>query len=394
MLIAVLPTKPLREDEHVRYARHHSLPLVGVEGQRHLKRARVLIVGAGGLGSPLALYLAAAGIGRIGLVDFDRVDASNLQRQVLYDTADIGRPKSEAAAARLRALNPHVEVVEHAVAFSPANAIDLVRAYDIVADGSDNFATRYLLNDACVLAGIPYVYGSVLRFEGQVSVFAVPGGPNVRDLYPEPPVDALTCGEAGVLGVLPGLIGSLQATEVLKWILGIGDLLAGRVLLVDALTMQFRSFTLDPDPDNPVSGRSPLIRTVGDSVAFTQAQGCALSISSPSAPMSQVPEITVEEYNAMREGDSPPFLLDVRRLDEVDIAEIGGTLIPLDQLPSRLDELEDHRDDPVIVVHCRSGGRSAQATAFLHQHGYTNAVNLAGGILAWSDRIDPSVQKY
>ena len=364
---------------------------------RYINDARVLVVGAGGLGSPIALYLAAAGVGTIGLVDFDEVEASNLQRQILYDTQDIGQPKLRAATERLGALNPHVSLVSHAGPFSASNALALVQDYDVVADGTDNFATRYLLNDACVLAGVPNVYGSVFQYKGQVSVFATPDGPNGRDLYPEPPTDAVSCGVGGVLGVLPGLIGTLQATEILKWILDIGESLIGRVLLYDALSARFRSFTLSRDPDNPVSGEAPLIRSIADSVANTRALGCrppqSLSHSRLEA-MSNVPEISAEEYKTLRDSAAPPFLLDVRRPEEVAIADLGGSLIPLDQLPKRLGELEDHRDDPVIVVHCRSGGRSAQATALLHQQGYTNAVNLAGGILAWSDRIDPSVEKY
>ncbi|MEL7363315.1 MAG: molybdopterin-synthase adenylyltransferase MoeB [Bacteroidota bacterium] len=387
----------MTENEQLRYVRHLSLPSVGENGQLRLKEARVLVVGAGGLGSPIALYLAAAGVGTIGLVDFDEVDASNLQRQILYDTQDIGRPKLRAATERLKALNPHVTVVSHAEPFSATNALALVQAYDIVADGTDNFATRYLLNDACVLAGVPNVYGSVFQFEGQVSVFGAPNGPNVRDLFPEPPVDAVSCGEGGVLGVLPGLIGTLQATEILKWILEIGEPLIGQVLLYDALAARIRSFTLHRDPDNPVSGTSPLIRSIADSVANTRALGChppQPPSHSRLEPMSSVPEISAEEYKTLRDSDAPPFLLDVRRPEEVAIADLGGSLIPLNELPTRLGELEDHRDDPVIVVHCRSGGRSAQATALLHQQGYTNAVNLAGGILAWSDRIDPTVEKY
>ncbi|MEM6782615.1 MAG: ThiF family adenylyltransferase, partial [Bacteroidota bacterium] len=346
-----------------------------------------------GLGSPLALYLAAAGVGTLGLVDDDTVDLSNLQRQVLYTTDDLGRPKLDAARTHLNALNPHVRIETYPTRFAPENALYLVRRYDIVADATDNFITRYLLNDACVIAGVPCVYGSLFQFAGQISVFATPGGPNVRDLFPEPPMDAISCGEGGVLGVLPGLIGSLQANEVLKWILGVGTPLVGRVLLVDALGTQFRTFGLERDPDNPLIGAPPAIQTIEESVAYTTSQGCIPSITPP-YPMAQVPEISVSEYNAMRESDHPPVLLDVRRPDEVEIAEIGGTLIPLNELPTRISELEDHRDDPVIVVHCRSGGRSAQATALLHQHGYTNAVNLAGGILAWSDEVDPSVQKY
>lgn len=365
--------------EHQRYMRHFQLPYVGLEGQRKLKRARILVVGAGGLGSPAALYLAAAGVGTLGLMDFDEVSLSNLQRQILHDTPQVGRPKLESAQVRLRALNPHIKLRLHAEKLTDRNVRDTIRGYHVVVDGTDNFESRYLLNDACVALGIPCVYGSVYRFEGQVSVFAAPGGPNVRDLYPEPPGEALTCDVGGVLGVLPGLVGTVQATEALKLVLGIGEPLVGRLLLVDALTMRFRELRINKNEH-----------------AITAKSSVSPSHQTRSLPtaMSSVPEITVRDYQALRDGDAPPFLLDVRRPDEYEIAQLDGTLIPLDELPERLGELEAHRDDELIVVHCRSGARSARATALLHQHGFTNAVNLKGGILAWSDQIDPTIPKY
>ncbi|MEM8558980.1 MAG: molybdopterin-synthase adenylyltransferase MoeB [Bacteroidota bacterium] len=369
----------LSSTERQQYLRHLQLPLVGLEGQLKLKKARVLVVGVGGLGSPAALYLAAAGVGTLGLMDFDEVALSNLQRQILHDTTHVGRPKLASAQARLSALNPHIRLELHAEKLSAVNVRETIQGYDVVVDGTDNFESRYLLNDACVALGIPHVYGSVYRFEGQVSVFAAPGGPNVRDLYPQPPSNALTCDLGGVLGVLPGLVGTVQATEALKWILGIGEPLVGRLLLIDALTMCFRELRVQKQHD----------------IAITANNATRpLPPSDPPTSMASVPEITVQDYQALRDSDAPPFLLDVRRPDEYEIAQLDGTLIPLDELPNRLDEIEAHRDDELIVVHCRSGARSARATALLHGHGFTNAVNLKGGILAWSDQIDSSVPKY
>ncbi len=374
--------------ERLRYARHLALPEVGAEGQRRLKGSSVLLVGAGGLGSPMALYLAAVGVGRIGLVEFDRVDPSNLQRQILYGTADVGRPKLEAAVGRLRGLNPEVEVVPHPARLTAENALALVGGYDVVADGSDSFATRYLVNDACALAGRPDVYGSVLGFGGQVSVFGAAGGPCYRCLYdrPPPPGAVPSCAEGGVLGVLPGLVGTLQAAEVLKLLLGIGEPLVGRLLLVDALPMRFREWAVARDPACPLCGDHPTITELQDYEAL-----CA---SPPSPAMSAVPEITVTDLKARMDRGEAPFVLDVRRPDEYAIANLGGTLIPLDELPQRVGELEGHRDDDLVVVHCRTGGRSAKAVEVLRQHGFDNAVNLKGGTHAWSDQVDPSMPKY
>lgn len=378
-----------KDPDLARYLRQTILPEVGIGGQRALARASVLLVGAGGLGSPLALYLAAAGIGRLGIVEFDTVDVTNLHRQVLYVTSDAGRPKLEAAAERLRALNPDVEVVPHPMRLDPANALELVRAYDLVADGSDNFATRYLVNDACVLTGVPNVYGSIDRFTGQVSVLAAPGGPCYRCLFPvPPPPDAIpSCAEAGVLGVLPGLVGTLQAAEVLKWILGIGRSLVGRLLQVDALSTTFRELRLERDPDCPVCGDRPSITSLHPTAA-----ACAAPRMASSAPPT-VPEITVRDLKDRLDRGERPFILDVRRDDEYAIANLGGHLIPLDELPERLEELAPYRDQP-IVVHCRTGGRSARAVELLRQHGFEGAVNLKGGTHAWSDEIDPSMPKY
>ncbi|MEM1042077.1 MAG: molybdopterin-synthase adenylyltransferase MoeB [Bacteroidota bacterium] len=380
----------LSPDETRRYARHLTLPTVGLAGQERLKQASVLLIGAGGLGSPLALYLVAAGVGRIGIVEFDRVDETNLQRQVLYGSRDADRPKLEAAMERLRDLNPHVDLVPHPVRLTSDNALDLIGGYDVVADGSDNFATRYLVSDACVLTGTPNVYGSVFRFEGQVTVFCTDDGPCYRCLYDRPPPPDLVpdCAEGGVLGVLPGLIGTIQATEVLKLILGIGEPLIGRLLLVDALTMQFRSLAIPKDPDCPACGTHPTITHLIDYEAF-----CASSATSPMSTSPAVPEVTVRDLKDQIDRGERPFILDVRRPDEFAIANLDGTLIPLDELPNRLEEIEEHREES-FVVHCRSGGRSAKAVQMLREAGFEGAVNLKGGVLAWSDEIDPSMPKY
>ena len=368
-----------------RYSRQMILPEIGREGQERLRTGSVLFVGAGGLGAPAALYLAAAGVGRIGLVDPDRVERSNLHRQVLYATHDEGRLKVEAAAERLGSLNPGVEFSLHPVRLEAENALDLMDGYDLVLDGTDTFATRYLVNDACVLAGIPNVHASVSRFEGQASVFAADSGPCYRCIFEAPPPPGLvpSCAEGGVIGVLPGLLGLIQATEALKLLLGVGEPLMGRLLLVDALGMQFRTLRVDKNPDCPVCGLNP--RT-------TSLHSPRSTCSAPA--MASVPEITVRDFHQMREEGNPPFLLDVRGPDEYAIAHLGGALIPLPELPERIGELDPHRGDPMIVVHCRSGARSARAVELLQQHGFENAVNLKGGILAWSDEVDPSVQKY
>ena len=385
---AALPE--LSTDDLSRYSRHLILPEVGMEGQRRLKAARVLCVGTGGLGSPLALYLTAAGIGTLGLVDFDVVDSSNLQRQIIHSTKDIGRKKIDSAEEKLSALNPAINIVKHETMLSSANALDILKDYDIVADGTDNFPTRYLVNDACVLLGKPNVYGSIFRFEGQASVFATEDGPCYRCLYPEPPPPGLvpSCAEGGVLGILPGLVGVIQATEVIKLILGKGDSLIGRLLLVDALNMRFRELKLRKNPECPVCGTNPTVTALIDYDHF-----CGIVPETPQEKnvKNGIAQITVKELKARRDAGEDVFLLDVREPYEYQIAQIGGTLIPQNDVPNRLAEIPRDRE---IVVQCRSGARSQRIAELLKQSGYTQVVNLAGGILAWSDEIDPAVQKY
>src|SRR5664279_2361870 len=379
----------LTTDDLSRYSRHLILPEVGMEGQRKLKAASILCVGAGGLGSPLALYLAAAGIGTLGLVDFDVVDASNLQRQIIHSTKDIGRKKLDSAEEKLKALNPALNIVKHDTMLTSANALQIIRDYDIVVDGTDNFPTRYLVNDACVLLAKPNVYGSIFRFEGQATVFAYQGGPCYRCLYPEPPPPGLvpSCAEGGVLGVLPGLLGVIQATEVIKLILGSGEPLIGRLLLVDALAMRFRELRLRKNPECPVCGANPTICELIDYNQF-----CGIRGESQEAPLtSAVPEIRPEELKAKLDAGDDIFILDVREPHEYQICNIGGHLIPLGDLPARMNELDSSRE---IVVHCRSGVRSAKAVTLLRQAGFGKVTNLAGGILAWSDKVDPTVPKY
>jgi adenylyltransferase/sulfurtransferase len=388
----------LSPDELKRYSRHLTLPDVGREGQEKLKAASVLLVGAGGLGSPAALYLAAAGVGRIGLVDFDQVEESNLQRQVLYGTSQVGAPKLEVAKERLMDLNPHVTIETHDLRLTSDNALDIIDDYDIVADGTDNFPTRYLVNDACVMTGTPNVYASIFRFEGQVSVFATEDGPCYRCLYEEPPPPGLvpSCAEGGVLGVLPGLVGTLQATEVIKQICGIGDPLVGRLLMIDALPMNFRTLQVQRNPDCPVCGDEPTQTELIDYEAFCglpSGDGASGTAQTDDTDMSDTPEISVQALKKRRDDGDGPFVLDVREPYEAEIASIGADrLIPLDQLEDRLDELDDVRDEE-IVVHCRSGGRSAEAVETLRAKGF-DAKNLAGGVLAWSDEVDDSVPKY
>jgi adenylyltransferase/sulfurtransferase len=388
----------LSPDELKRYSRHLTLPDVGREGQEKLKAASVLLVGAGGLGSPAALYLAAAGVGRIGLVDFDQVEESNLQRQVLYGTSQVGAPKLEVAKERLMDLNPHVTIETHDLRLTSDNALDIIDDYDIVADGTDNFPTRYLVNDACVMTGTPNVYASIFRFEGQVSVFATEDGPCYRCLYEEPPPPGLvpSCAEGGVLGVLPGLVGTLQATEVIKQICGIGDPLVGRLLMIDALPMNFRTLQVQRNPDCPVCGDEPTQTELIDYEAFCglpSGDGASGTAQTDDTDMSDTPEISVQALKKRRDDGDGPFVLDVREPHEAEIASIGADrLIPLDQLEDRLDELDDVRDEE-IVVHCRSGGRSAEAVETLRAKGF-DAKNLAGGVLAWSDEVDDSVPKY
>ncbi len=386
----------LTPEELRRYNRHLILPEVGLEGQKKLKAASVLLVGAGGLGSPLALYLAAAGVGRLGLVDFDVVDETNLQRQVLHGTKDVGRPKLESARDRILDINPHVQVDLYETRLTSENALDIIKEYDLVADGTDNFPTRYLVNDACVLAGKPNVYASIFRFEGQVSIFGTPDGPCYRCLYPEPPPPGLvpSCAEGGVLGVLPGLVGTIQATEVIKMILGIGTPLIGRLLLIDALHMQFRTLKVRKNPDCPICGEH---RTIHQLIDYEQFCGLPSRNSEAAAQQpaeSEVPEITVHELKARLERGDRPVILDVRKPHEVQIASIGhDLLIPVDELSERLSELEPYRDRE-IVVYCRSGARSARATKLLQEAGFRDVKNLKGGILAWSQEIDSSIPQY
>jgi adenylyltransferase/sulfurtransferase len=386
----------LEHDEFQRYSRHLILPEVGLEGQRKLKAASVLCIGAGGLGSPALLYLAAAGIGRLGIVDFDVVDVSNLQRQVIHGTPDVGRPKLQSARDRVLEINPHAKVDLHEVALSSQNALDLFKDYDVILDGTDNFPTRYLVNDACVLLGKPNAYGSIFRFEGQASVFATKGGPCYRCLYPEPPPPGLvpSCAEGGVLGVLPGIIGVIQATEAIKLILGAGDPLIGRFLIYDALRMRFRELKLRRDPECPVCGDAPTVTTLIDYEQFCGLKPAAsASAGTAAAPAAaEVPVVTVEELKARLDAADDLFVLDVREHHEVEICRIAGTtVIPLGELPARLAELPRDRD---IVVHCKVGGRSAKAVSLMREAGFDRAANLTGGILAWIDRIDPSQPKY
>ncbi len=390
----------LTREEILRYSRHLVMPEVGLEGQRRLKAARVLLVGVGGLGSPAGIYLAAAGVGTLGLVDFDAVEFSNLHRQILHGTPDVGRPKIQSAIARLSALNPDVAIEPHETALTSANALELVRAYDLVVDGSDNFATRYLVNDACVLAGRPNVYGSIFRFEGQAAVFAAPGGPCYRCLHPEPPPPGLipSCEEGGVLGVLPGVIGAIQATEAIKLIVGIGEPLVGRLLVYDALRMRVRELRLPRDPGCPVCGEQPTIRGLVDYEAVcgpipgrARAGAEPRAAGTAAAAGARVDEVTPRELEVRIDRGERVFVLDVREPPERAICAIpGSVLIPLGELPRRLAELPTDRD---IVVACRAGVRSARAVALLREHGF-RAWNLRGGILAWIDEVDPSQPKY
>ena len=388
MADAKLPT--LTNEEFQRYSRHLIMPEVGVTGQQRLKAARVLCVGAGGLGAPASLYLAAAGVGTIGIVDFDVVDASNLQRQVLFSINDVGRPKVEAARDRLQGVNPSAKIITHEMALKSSNALQLFADYDVIVDGADNFPTRYLVNDACVISGKPNAYGSIFRFDGQASVFATKGGPCYRCLYPEPPPPGLvpSCAEGGVLGVLPGIIGVIQATEAIKLILGAGDPLIGRLLLFDALKMSFRTLKLQRDPTCPVCGDNPTVKALIDYEQFC-------GILPPSENADEGAEMTVEELKAKMDRQEPFFLLDVRETNEYEISRIAGsTLIPLGELPRRLAELPQGPDAPEIVVQCKMGGRSAKAVNLLREKGFTRSKNLTGGILAWIDRIDPTLTKY
>lgn len=385
----------LSKDDLTRYSRHLLLPEVGVEGQRRLKAAKVLCVGAGGLGAPLAFYLAAAGVGTLGLVDFDNVEESNLQRQIIHSTADIGRPKIDSAADKLHALNPYMNIVKHNTMLTSENALDIIANYDMVADGTDNFPTRYLVNDACVLSGNkPNVYASIYRFEGQASIFAAPDAPCYRCLYPEPPPPGLvpSCAEGGVLGILPGLLGLIQATEAIKLILGKGEPLIGRLLLVDALNMRFRELKLRKNPDCPVCGTHPTVKKLIDYKQFCGIAPEAKGVSVDGTPVKNgIPQMTPVELKQRLDKKENLFVLDVREPFEYDIANLGATLIPLGALPDRVGELDKDRE---IVVHCKSGGRSQKAAELLAKNGFNKVWNLAGGITAWSNDVDPSVQKY
>ncbi len=371
-----------------RYSRHLIMPEVATRGQKRLKAARVLCIGTGGLGSPLALYLAAAGVGTLGLADFDVVDASNLQRQILHATADVGRPKTLSAQDKLTAINPEVRIVRHDLTIDSSNALDLFADYDVIVDGTDNFPTRYLVNDACVLLGKPNVYGSIFRFDGQATVFFPPHGPCYRCLYPEPPPPELVpnCAEGGVLGILPGLIGVVQATETVKLILGQGQPLIGRLLLYDALAMSFREMKVRKNPRCPICGPNPSIRGLIDYQQFCGVAPIA------AANQAELAEITALDLRGLLDSSEPPLVLDVRNPEEALICRIeAAVLIPLPELPARLHEINRLRP---IVVHCKSGKRSAKAIELMSAAGFSRLTNLQGGILAWIKDVDPSLPSY
>jgi adenylyltransferase/sulfurtransferase len=377
---------PLTQDEILRYSRHLIIPEVGVEGQKRLKDARILMVGAGGLGSPIGLYLAAAGVGRLGIVEFDTVDVTNLQRQVLHGTRDVGRKKVDSARDRIGDVNPHVEVIAHEARLTSDNALEIIREYDLVVDGTDNFATRYLVNDACVLLGKPNVYGSIFRFEGQSTVFCTADGPCYRCLYPQPPPPGLvpSCAEGGVLGVLPGLVGLIQATEAVKLVTGVGEPLVGRLLLVDALRMQFRALKLRRNPACPACGTREIDRLV-DYEQFCGVRG-------EEEPTNGVPSITPAELDRRRRRGDAIDLVDVREPNEWEIGRIeGARLAPLSSFAEALRTLDSARD---VVVYCKSGVRSARVVQQLHAAGFRHVWNLTGGILRWSQEVDPSVPRY
>ncbi len=382
------PATNLTNEEILRYSRHLIMPEVGMEGQLKLKGAKVLLIGTGGLGAPLGLYLTAAGVGHIGLVDFDVVDFTNLQRQVTFGTSDVGRPKTEAAKARLSNLNPDVEITPYEIKLTSENALELFKDYDVIVDGTDNFPTRYLVNDACILLGKPNVYGSIFRFEGQTTVFGMPEGPCYRCLYPEPPPPGLvpSCAEGGVLGVLPGIIGSLQALETIKLLLGRGDSLVGRLLLFDALTMKFRELKLRKNSSCPMCGTHRKIHELIDYNEFCGIRG----EEEPETDL-HVPEITAHELKERLDRGDEIYILDVREPHEYQICNLKGHLIPLGELPRRVHELDSSHE---IVAHCRSGKRSAEAVDFLRKAGFRKVHNLRGGILSWSTEVDPSVPRY
>jgi adenylyltransferase/sulfurtransferase len=381
----------LTNDEVKRYSRHLIMPEVGVDGQRKLKASKVLCIGAGGLGSPVAMYLAAAGVGTLGIVDFDVVDFSNLHRQILHGTSDVGRSKLASAKDKLTAINPEVKIVLHEVALSSQNALELFAPYDVIVDGTDNFPTRYLVNDACVLLGKPNAYGSIFRFEGQASVFATKDGPCYRCLYPEPPPPGLvpSCAEGGVLGVLPGMVGMIQATEAIKLILGVGEPLIGRFLIYDALRMRFRELKLRKDPDCPVCGTHPTVTALID---YEQFCGIPAAVPESTTVADHATEITAVELKRRLDRGDALKIVDVREPNEYQINRIGGSvLIPLGDVPKRYNEL-DPEDE--IVVQCKMGGRSAKAADFLRSVGFKRVLNLKGGILEWIDKVDPTQPKY
>ena len=393
----------LTNEEIARYSRHLILPEVGMDGQRKLKAAKVLCVGTGGLGAPLALYLTAAGVGTIGLVDFDVVDESNLQRQVIHSQSTVGKLKVDSAEQMLKGLNKNVNIVKHNTMLTSANALEIFKDYDVIADGTDNFQTRYLVNDACVLTGKPNAYGSIFRFEGQASVFATEAGPCYRCLYPEPPPPGLvpSCAEGGVLGILPGLVGVIQATEVIKLILGIGEPLIGRLLLVDSLAMSFRTLKLRKNPACPACGTHEITQLIDyDQFCGIEKPATAgpLEVSSHAAVAADlqekdgIPQISVETLQAKR-SQGKAFILDVRDPHEAQIATLGAPMIPVGELESRIGELKGREHDE-ILVHCRSGARSQKAALILKSHGFTNVSNVTGGILAWAEKIDPTMPKY
>lgn len=383
------PPIDLSKQEIERYSRHLIIPEIGVQGQKQIKAASVLCIGTGGLGSPLTMYLAAAGIGRIGLVDFDIVDTTNLQRQIIHGTKDVGRSKLESAADSLNDINPHVQVDTHETMISSDNALELMTPYDLIVDGTDNFPTRYLVNDACVLLGKPNVYGSIFRFEGQASVFWAEKGPCYRCLYPEPPPPGLvpSCAEGGVLGILPGIIGVIQATETIKLILGKGNPLIGRLLTFNALEMKFREFKLRRDPACPICGENPTVTELIDYEHF-----CGFGTDADQLILEQDQQVTATELKSELDGGRKPMLLDVREPHEFEICRLDhSTLIPLGELETRISELD--RDQDIVAI-CRSGDRSGQAVKYLHEAGFKHTQNLVGGITAWANDVDPDMPKY
>ena len=386
----VEPAADLSVDEVKRYSRHLIIPEIGMTGQKRLKNARVLCVGAGGLGSPALLYLAAAGVGTLGVIDFDVVDESNLQRQIIHGQSDVGRPKAESARDSIREINPNVNVILHETALDNDNALDIFRQYDLIVDGTDNFATRYLVNDACVLLGKPYVWGSIYRFDGQASVFWAEHGPCYRCLYPEPPPPGMvpSCAEGGVLGVLCGSIGSIQVTEAIKLLTGVGESLAGRLMIYDALEMSYRTVRVRKDPECPICGKNPSITELIDYDAFCGA------VSEDAAEAASGSTISATDLKGMLDRDDNIFLIDVREPNEYEIVSIpGATLIPKDQFLTGA-ALERLPQDKRIVLHCKSGARSAEALAIVKNAGFSDAVHVGGGVLAWVNQVDPSLPTY